>query len=145
LLPQDDLMTDGLGGRLKDVDDVFEIFEIAKLAVADEQSLAAAAAATSGDYTAAKSAWQQHAHQWQVLLAEAGGSLISPAGGGLLHRLTGTAAGAVTRPAAAAAAGKGVQLLRREGLSREQLLQELETSMTKAARRLMSSQAHSAA
>lgn len=133
-------MTDGLGGRLKDVDDVFEIFEIAKLAVAEQPLAAAAAAATaSGDYIAAKSAWQQHAHQWQVLLAEAGGSLTSPAGGGLLHRLTGTAAGAVTRPAAGAAAGKGVQLLRREGLSGEQLLQELETSMTKAAHRLMSS------
>eukprot|EP00775_Hariotina_reticulata_P005776 gene5776-6015_t len=126
----DDLMTDGLGGRLKIVEDVFGICDIAKVGAGAVVPLGTAA--TSVGDTAIWSAWQQHAHQWQVLLAQAGGSRIS-SGSRQLHELTGPGAA----PRAAAVAVKGVQLVRREGLSSQQLLQELEISMSQAARRLV--------
>lgn len=106
------MLYDGLAARLADEEDIFEA--LPQLAGQHTQQQEAAAAAGNA-------AWMQLIQGWQ---APCGGSLEGKAG----------AAAALQQPEASAG---GVRLVCREGLSPQQLLQEVDTSMHKTAARLV--------
>lgn len=106
-----DVLYDGLAARLADEEDIFEA--LPQLAGQHTQQQEAAAAAAAGN-----AAWMQLVQGWQAPCGSLGAK----------------AAAAVARQQPGAG---GVRLVCREGLSPQQLLQQVDTSMHKTAARLV--------